>query len=470
MRQILLRAACAALLPFTALPLVAVAAHGQEPVATTTTLTGTTGYAGRPTTLEVTLTEETGAPVAGQTVTLQRRRDGDWSTIGELVTDGEGTAETTAQRARQADDNVFRARYAGGPGAEPETSWGPSSSGAVQVRLERRRSRVGLTAPDRVVDEKSIAVVVSWRTRGSDEPVSGRVRLQRRVDGRWRTMRSAVTDGRGRARFTLTPRADVMLRARARQLDWVRGDESAAHRVDNVPPAPPVQLPAAAPRPRINLPDQARATGEGANVVVTRIPDGVWNQMTGVTWHRGCPVGRPGLRLLRVNYYDYSGYRRRGELVVAAGAAGRFAGALRDIHAAQLPLRSMYRVDRFGWSDRLRGGNDYKSMAAGNTSAFNCRSVVGRPGVRSPHSWGRAFDLNTWENPYHSADGWVPNRWWATRSHARVAWRSREHAMVRILLDNGFSWTYGTSDSQHFDARTSSGRVLRLARCSDVCH
>jgi hypothetical protein len=40
--------------------------------------------------------------------------------------------------------------------------------------------------------------------------------------------------------------------------------------------------------------------------------------------------------------------------------------------------------------------------------------------------------------------------------------------MVEIMRRNGFSWTYGTSDSQHFDARTSSGRVV--ARCVEVCH
>ena len=72
----------------------------------------------------------------------------------------------------------------------------------------------------------------------------------------------------------------------------------------------------------------------------------------------------------------------------------------------------MYRVDRFGWGHRSRGGDDYASMAAGNTSAFNCRDVVGRPGVRSPHSYGRSLDVNTWENPYRSAQGTVPNTWW----------------------------------------------------------
>jgi hypothetical protein len=134
------------------------------------------------------------------------------------------------------------------------------------------------------------------------------------------------------------------------------------------------------------------------------------------------------------------------------------------------PIRSIYRVDRFGWSARLQGGDDYASMAAGNTSGFNCRWVVNRPGVRSPHSYGRSLDVNTWENPYRSATGLVPNSWWQPRSHPLVAWRSRSHPVVRIMRSHGLQWTYGRGDSQHFDAR-HHGRVVAYRGCLDVyCH
>ena len=133
----------------------------------------------------------------------------------------------------------------------------------------------------------------------------------------------------------------------------------------------------------------------------------------------------------------------------------------------------MYRVDRFGWSRRLHGGDDYASMAAGNTSAFNCRSVVGRPGVRSPHSYGRALDINPWENPYRASHGWTPNTWWVGRSHPRVAWRSRSHPVVQLMGRHGLRWTYGSNDAHHFDAPAGNGRVItaRTADCGPgVCH
>lgn len=451
----------------------ALAADPGASIATRTTISGSSARAGDTSTLRVRLTDAGGAPLGGQPVAVRRRVDGAWTAVAEVVTDARGRASTTIRLAPDAADNVVAADFAGTqPDPTSGAGYAPSTSGRVAVALVRRDSRVRLSGPGTVVDGRSATLTVSWTAVGSGEGVAGRVRLQQRVSGRWRTIRRVKTGRDGVGRTTLTPRQDVRLRARAPRLDWVHGDVSGVHRIDNLPPARPVRLPAAAPRPRVNLPDQRRAVGEGANVVVSRIPARVWRQMTGVTWHRGCPVGRAGLRLIRANYYDYAGYRRRGELVVAAGAAGQFAGALRGIHAAKLPLRSMYRVDRFGWSRRLQGGDDYRSMAAGNTSAFNCRSVVGRPGVRSPHSYGRSFDINPWENPYRASHGWVPNTWWVGRSHPRVAWRSRGHRMVEILTSNGFSWTYGTADAHHFDARGGSGRTMRVPGCpeGEVCH
>lgn len=440
---------------------VAVAA---EPVgaATVVSLSGQPARADTETTLATAVTTGDGAPVVGALVRVERRVAGAWQPLGQVVTDEQGRASLPMTMRRVPDDNVVRARYDG------DTTYAGSSSGSVSVPLVRRASVLTLRGPDAVVDERALTLTVRWRTP-SGEAVPGQVRLQRRAGARWRTLDRARTGHDGIVEVSLRPRRDVVLRAVAARLPWVEGDRSPRHRVDNLPPAPPVRLPRAAPRPRINLPDQPRAVGAGANVVVTRVPDGVWRSMVGRTWHRGCPVGREGLRLVRANYVDYSGYRRRGELVVARGATGQFAGALRAFHDRQVPMRSMYRVDRFGWSDRLDGGDDHRSMAAGNTSAFNCRDVVGRPGVTSPHSYGRSFDINPWENPYRASYGWEPNGWWVGRSHSRVAWRSHRHLVVQVLRNHGFAWTYGSRDAHHFDARTSSGRVL--ARCAGgPCH
>ena len=439
-----------------------------EPVPTTLTLASVPQFADAETPVAVTLrSSEDGTPVAGAPVLLERRVDGTWREVATLVTDENGHAQVLQTLRRDAGDNVFRATYAG------DGTHAPAESGRMVAPLKRRASRVWIDAPRSVVDEKRVVIRIRWATRNG-QPVSGRVRLMRRNPGKdWKLVRRPRTGDRGVARVRVRPRVDTRWKVRAPRLDWVTGDRSPVHRIDNLPPGDPVRLPRRAPRPRVNLPDQRRAVGDGANATVSRIPGGVWRQMTGRSWHQGCPVGRASLRLLRVNYWGYDGYRYRGELVAHADAIGNMRGALVAMYQRKLPIRSMYRVDRFGWSRRLDGADDYRSMAAGNTSAFNCRSVVGRPGVRSPHSWGRALDLNTWENPYHSSHGWTPNGWWPSHSHPRVAWRSGGHPVVQLMRAHGFRWTYGTQDSQHFDAPAGNGRVImpRARACAtDVCH
>jgi hypothetical protein len=163
-------------------------------------------------------------------------------------------------------------------------------------------------------------------------------------------------------------------------------------------------------------------------------------------------VGRSGLRYLRTSYWGFDGYRHRGELVVAAAAVGDFTRALQGLYRARIPIRSMYLPDRFGYSPRSGGADDFASMAHDNTYVFNCRWVTGRTGVRSPHSYGRALDLDPFENPFHSAVGWLPNGWWVHHSAPRYAWRSGRHQVVRIMRASGFSWPYPRSDPQHFEA------------------
>lgn len=447
-----------ALLGLVAAPLALPAvAQAQPPVLT---VTAAPAYADQRVSIALSLVDAEG-PVVAEELVVERLRRGSWRPVATVVTDAGGRAAVPVTVSRAPADNRVRVTWPGDGVEGPVTV-------EKALPLLRRTSRLRLTGPRTFVDETRARLTVVWRARGG--PVPGKVKLQQKKRKRWKTMQAKGTGADGTATFTVSPRKDTVWRAVAPALPWVARARSGKHRLRNLPPGVPVRLPKRAPRPRLKLPPQQHAKGAGANAVVTAIPGRVWRQMVGRSWHRGCPVGRSGLRLLRINYWDYDGYRRRGELVAAAGAIDNMAAALRAMYARNLPIRSMYRVDRFGWSRRLGGADDYKSMAAGNTSAFNCRQVVGRPGVRSPHATGRSLDVNPWENPYRASHGWTPNSWWASRSHQRVGWRSRSHPVVRLMARHGMRWTYGRSDLHHFDA-SGAGRVVVPEACrGEVCH
>jgi hypothetical protein len=116
--------------------------------------------------------------------------------------------------------------------------------------------------------------------------------------------------------------------------------------------------------------------------------------MQGKSWHDGigCP-SRAELVLLTVPYHDFQGEAQLGHLIVAATVAADVAAAFQEIYDS-----NSFRIERMELIDRY-GGDDDKSMAANNTSAFNCRPVTA--GLKPiAHMQGIAVDINPVQNPY----------------------------------------------------------------------
>ncbi len=420
----------------------AVAEPGLVPTTVTTQLADT-AHIGTTRPLTVHLSADGGhTPLPHQPVVAQRRVDGAWTDLFQGRTDATGTL--THNVSIRAEANVFRVRYAG------DLTYAPDTSPVERVAATRIDTRLKLSAPDRVQDGAAATLRISWVAMDG-RPVSGDVRLQRRTSrgDPWRAARDVPVRS-GTARVEVRPPVETSYRAVGSGGAWYTGDRSGGQRIDNIPPTRPVQMPANAPLPRVSTPAQPRAAQDGLAPTVTRIPNDVWQRMTGISWHRGCPVGRAGLRLVQVNYYGFDGYRHRGQMVTARYLADNVVRVFRDLYQGEYPVRRMYLPERFGYSRRLGGANDYRSMAADNTSAFNCRHVVNNPSATSPHSYGTSIDLNPWENPYRSQTGLVPNSWWDSASSPyRVVYRSSSHPVVQAFARQGFRWL-GRSDWQHF--------------------
>jgi hypothetical protein len=167
------------------------------------------------------------------------------------------------------------------------------------------------------------------------------------------------------------------------------------------------------------------------------------------SWRPGCPVGPAQLRLLRLAYWDFAGRRRIGELVVHREAAADVVAVFRRLYRARFPIRRMVRVDAYR-------GSDPASMAADNTSAFNCRFVqAAGPKRWSEHAYGRAVDVNPVENPYVEGARVSPpsGRAFANRSRSSPGMAVAGGVLVRAFATRGWSWGgrwTGTPDYQHF--------------------
>ncbi|GAA3149523.1 hypothetical protein JOF29_006789 [Kribbella aluminosa] len=169
------------------------------------------------------------------------------------------------------------------------------------------------------------------------------------------------------------------------------------------------------------------------------------------TYRAGCPVKPSALRLLQLSYWGFDGRVHRGELILRDAAVAKMITVWTSTFAAKFPIRQMRRVDAFG-------GNDVRSMAADNTSAFNCRRVTGDPYSLSPHSYGWAIDINTVENPYLAANGvWYPSNGLAYRNRAvvRPGMLFANSVATKALIGQGYFWGAGWAkpDYQHFEPR-----------------
>lgn len=194
-------------------------------------------------------------------------------------------------------------------------------------------------------------------------------------------------------------------------------------------------------------------------LILTATPDfeGRWSPlsledqaaMRGKSWREGCPVPLEALARVEVSHHGYDGAVHRGVLIVDRTLAPEVVELFRALYAARFPIEKMQPVDAYG-------GDDAASMADNNTSAFNCRPNVSRPGVWSNHAFGRAIDLNPRTNPYVGADGRVlppEGKAHLKRIPAKGLVRTGD-AAHRVFRKHG--WTWGgawkrVKDYQHFE-------------------
>jgi len=177
----------------------------------------------------------------------------------------------------------------------------------------------------------------------------------------------------------------------------------------------------------------------------------MWRAMQGTSWHprSGCPE-RHRLALLRVPYVGFDDRHHVGQLIVARPVAQDILDVFATLHRAGFQIERMDPVHTFK-------GNDHRSMAANNTSAFNCRAKLSG-GRLSAHARGTAIDINPVQNPYVRRGRVQPV---AGRPFARRAKRRSKHTglirrggvVTRAFASIGWRWGgnwRSAKDYQHF--------------------
>lgn len=110
-------------------------------------------------------------------------------------------------------------------------------------------------------------------------------------------------------------------------------------------------------------------------------------------WAEDCPISLDRLNLLNLSYVDFEGVEHNdGKMVVLDVVAEKVLDIFKQLFIHKFPINSIKLINDYA-------GNDDKSMAANNSSAFNYRKVLGTNDL-SIHSYGLAIDVNPLQNPY----------------------------------------------------------------------
>lgn len=199
--------------------------------------------------------------------------------------------------------------------------------------------------------------------------------------------------------------------------------------------------------------DSGGYTGRSARTVLppfVSTVSPVTAEQLGSSYRAGCPVPPSSLRLLRLSHVTFEGTVATGELVVHQDVAARTSEVFRRLYDLRFPVQQVVPVTAYGSSDDA-------SMAANNTSAFDCRPTTGGT-AWSEHSYGRALDVNPVQNPYVSGSVVLPpaGRAYLDRSLVRPGMVGPD--VVAAFEAGGYrwggSWT-SPKDYQHF---STSGR------------
>jgi D-alanyl-D-alanine carboxypeptidase len=171
----------------------------------------------------------------------------------------------------------------------------------------------------------------------------------------------------------------------------------------------------------------------------------------GASWHRGCPVAPAQLRLVRLRYFGFDGKPHLGALVVNSTVVSDVGRAFATLYSERFPVRRMQPISVYG-------GSDDRSMAADNTSGFNCRYAVA-PGPKkwSVHAYGEAVDVNPVENPYVVGGAVLPKagKPYLDRTSVRPGMAVSGGTLVEAFALAGWSWGgrwAGSPDYQHFSS------------------
>ncbi len=151
------------------------------------------------------------------------------------------------------------------------------------------------------------------------------------------------------------------------------------------------------------------------------------------------------LVLTDVYYYSFDNKLHKGQLVIHKTLEKDIKEIFFLLRENKFPVKKVLPIVMYDWSDN-------ESMKDNNTSAFNYRFIAGTKRL-SNHSYGRAIDINPFQNPAVYKNGKISPPG-AVYNKSKAGTIVDDDFIVRAFLDRGWRWGghwNSLKDYQHFD-------------------
>jgi len=168
------------------------------------------------------------------------------------------------------------------------------------------------------------------------------------------------------------------------------------------------------------------------------------------TWQEACPVRLDELRYVTVSFWGFDDLPHTGELLLHRDVADAVAGVFGELFAARFPIEDMYVTPA--------AELDAPDTGDGNaTAAFVCRPTRGSARW-SEHAYGRAVDINPFQNPYVRDGVVIPGlaSTYLDRDDVRPGMFVPGGGQIEAFAAIGWAWGGDWSnpiDYMHFSAR-----------------
>ncbi len=164
----------------------------------------------------------------------------------------------------------------------------------------------------------------------------------------------------------------------------------------------------------------------------------------------GAQIDWSDLRYLKLQYYDFNGRSRKGEMVCNKAIANDLLYIFKELYKAKYEIASIRLIDDFD-------GDDTRSMEANNSSCFNYRTKTSGASL-SAHARGMAVDINPLQNPYVKGEVVEPPgaAEYADRSADFPHKITADDLCCKLFRERGFQWggAWNTmKDYQHFEKK-----------------